>query len=71
MPLVGSQLTIAESFRKYTDFQTIRGTSGAVNYNSSGQPTTQWYYFSSWKYFGNPSPAKEATVPIYYQRGHR
>ena len=51
MPLVGAKMTLAESFAKYTNFKTIRGTRGAVNYNDKGKPTTQWYYGHGWWYF--------------------
>ena len=54
MPLVGSKLTLAESFRKYTDFGVVSGTSGGVNYNSKGMATTQWYYGHGWQTLFSP-----------------
>ena len=50
MPLKGSGLTVAESFRKYTNFSIIRATTGSVNYNKNGRPTPQWYFGRGWEY---------------------
>jgi RHS repeat-associated protein len=50
MPLKGSGLTLAEGFRKYTNFNIIRATSGAVNYDNKGNPYPQWYYGKGWEY---------------------
>ena len=49
MPLKGDKKTVAESFQESFDFKNVRSTSGAVNYNSSGEPTTQWYYLDFWQ----------------------
>ncbi|WP_080778609.1 RHS repeat domain-containing protein [Chryseobacterium phocaeense] len=42
--------TLAKGFVKDTGVGQVRGTNLKVNFNSSGQATTQWYYGGVWQY---------------------
>ena len=43
--------TLAKSFSKDTEVGVLRGTNKKVNYDSSGNPKTQWYYGGTWQFF--------------------
>src|SRR5690606_30529287 len=43
--------TLAKEFSKSVG--TVRGTNKSINFNSSGNATTQWYYGGHFQYFQN------------------
>ncbi|MDX2248540.1 MAG: RHS repeat-associated core domain-containing protein [Bacteroidia bacterium] len=45
--------TLAVGFSKNTSVGIVRGSNKKVNFDSNGQPTTQWYYGGVWQYFRN------------------
>ncbi|WBZ96444.1 hypothetical protein PGH12_04675 [Chryseobacterium wangxinyae] len=56
--------TLAKGFSRDTGVDKVRGTNKKVNFNSSGQATTQWYYGGVWQYFKNgQSPSQTMSLP--------
>ena len=55
--------TLAKGFSRYTGVGSVRGTNKKVNFNSSGQATTQWYYMGTWQYFQNGKQSSNPNGP--------
>jgi RHS repeat-associated protein len=55
--LIGSKLTLMESFRAYTSFRYIRGTAHGVSYNHLTKmpfPGHSWWPFMTWDFMPEP-----------------
>jgi RHS repeat-associated protein len=57
--------TLAVGFSKDTKVGTVRGSNKKINFNSKGQPKTQWYYGGSWQYFRGGQRVASPYKPIY------
>ncbi|CAM3158355.1 hypothetical protein CHFL109739_19620 [Chryseobacterium flavum] len=55
--------TLARGFSRDTDVGYVRGTNKKVNFNGSGQATTQWYYGGVWQYFQNGKQSSNPNAP--------
>lgn len=55
--------TLAKGFSRDTGVGQVRGTNKKVNFNGSGQATTQWYYGGVWQYFKNGQQPQKPSLP--------